>query len=107
VPFEVFQTEQAERDIEDIYQYIAEQSGIARADRVLADLEKAYGALAQFPERGNLPKELRALGIEQFREIHHKPYRVIYRIVDRTVVVHCVIDGRRDMQSLLQRQLVR
>jgi toxin ParE1/3/4 len=107
MPFEVQQSEQAERDLEDIYQYILEQDGPGRADSVLDALEKACGGLARFPERGNVPKELRALGIEEFRELHYKPYRVIYHITGGTVVIDAVLDGRRDMQSLLQRRLVR
>jgi toxin ParE1/3/4 len=105
--FEVLQSEQAERDLEDIYQYILEQDGPGRADGVLDALEEACSALTRFPERGNAPKELRALGIEEFRELHYKPYRVVYHITGGTVVIDAVLDGRRDMQSLLQRRLVR
>ncbi len=105
--FEVLLSEQAERDIEDIYRYIAEHDDVKKADRVLAALEKSCRALADFPERGNAPKELQPLGIAEFREVHYKPYRVIYRIFGTQVVVYCVLDGRRDMQSLLQRRLTR
>jgi len=45
--------------------------------------------------------------MSEFREAHYKPYRVIYRIVDTQVIVYCVVDGRRDMQSFLQRRLLR
>jgi hypothetical protein len=31
----------------------------------------------------------------------------VYRVADDTVVVYCVLDGRRDMQSLLLRRLLR
>jgi toxin ParE1/3/4 len=107
MPFEVLLSEQAERDIEDIYRTIAEHDDVKKADRILAALEKACRALAEFPERGNAPKELQPLGIAEFREVHYKPYRVIYRIFGTRVVVYCVLDGRRDMQSLLQRRLTR
>jgi toxin ParE1/3/4 len=107
MPFEVLLSEQAERDIEDIYRYIAEHDDVRKADRVLAALEKSCHALADFPERGNVPKELRPLGITEFREAHYKPYRVIYRIFGVRVIVYCVLDGRRDIQSLLQRRLTR
>jgi len=105
--FAVLLSEQAERDIEDIYRYIAAHDDVKKADRVLAALEKSCRALADFPERGNAPKELDPLGITEFREVHYKPYRVIYRIFGARVVVYCVLDGRRDMQSLLQRRLTR
>ena len=54
-----------------------------------------------------MPKELRPLGISEYREAHYKPYRIIYRIMNRTVVIYCVVDGRRDMQSLLHLRLLR
>ena len=107
MPFEVFLVEDAERDIEDIYRYIAEHDSIENAGRVVNALEQLCAKLAELPERGNIPKELRGLGITEYREVHHDPYRIIYRVFERRVVVYCVVDGRRDMQSLLQIRLLR
>jgi len=107
MPFGILLSEEAERDIEDIYRYIAGNDGVARADKVLANLEDACLRLAAFPERGNIPKEVQPLGIEDYREVHYKPYRIIYRVFGRKVIVYCVLDGRRDMQTLLQRRLLR
>jgi len=39
-------------------------------------------------------------------EIFFKPYRIISRIMDKNVYVLLMVDGRRDMQSLLQRRLL-
>ena len=105
--FEVFLVEDAERDIEDIHRYIARHDTIDQADRVVDALERLCATLAELPDRGNVPKELRGLGITEYREVHHKPYRILYRVIGRRVIVHCVVDGRRDMQSLLQRRLLR
>jgi len=107
MPFEVFLVEDAERDIEDIYRYIAEHDSIENAGRVVNALEQLCAKLAELPERGNIPKELRGLGITEYREVHHDPYRIIYRVFESRVVVYCVVDGRRDMQSLLQIRLLR
>lgn len=104
---EVRFTAQAERDLDEIYTYIAEHDGIARAERALQALEERCLAIAQFPERGNIPKELALLGIAEYREVHYKPYRMIYRILGDTVVVHAVLDGRRDMRTLLHHRLLR
>ena len=46
------------------------------------------------------------LGIREYREIFFKPYRIIYRIMKKNVYVLLIVDGRRDMQSLLQRRLL-
>ena len=62
--------------------------------------------LAHFPERGSYPKELVALGIKEYRQTAFKPYRVIYRIVGDQVVIYLIVDGRRDMPSVLARRLL-
>lgn len=103
----VLLSEDAERDIEDIWRYVAERDGAEPAGRVLEGLEETCRSLSEFPERGNAPKELQALGITDYREAHFKPYRIIYRVMGRQVIVYCVLDGRRDMQSLLLRRLMR
>ena len=105
--FRVLLVEDAERDIEDIHRTIAHNDSIARADRVLDQLEALCDSLTELPRRGNRPKELHDLGIAQYLELHSGPYRLIYRIIGDDVVVHCVLDGRRDMESLLQRRLLR
>jgi toxin ParE1/3/4 len=107
VRFEVFLSDDAEQDIEDIVRYIAEQDSRASVDRVLTALEAACRRLGSLALRGAVPKELRALGIAEFRQVHSGPYRIIYRIMGPQVVVYCVLEGRRDMPSLLHRRLVR
>ena len=47
-----------------------------------------------------------ALGIKEYRHTSFKPYRVIYRVVGTQVVTHLIVDGRRDMQSVLARRLL-
>ncbi|MBI9084032.1 MAG: type II toxin-antitoxin system RelE/ParE family toxin [Desulfobacterales bacterium] len=62
--------------------------------------------MAEFPERGVGPKELQALGILDYREIFFKPYRILYRVMAKSVYVLMIADGRRDIQRLLQRRLL-
>ncbi|MCY3667349.1 MAG: type II toxin-antitoxin system RelE/ParE family toxin, partial [Gemmatimonadetes bacterium] len=56
--------------------------------------------------RGNYPAELLDIGIREYREIFSKPYRIIYRVMENNVYVLLIADGRRDMQTLLQRRLL-
>ena len=105
--FAVVISDDAELDIIDIYDYIRERDSLANARRVLDAIETACQGGSTLPEPGNVPKELRAVGITEFRELHSGPYRVIYRIFGRRVVVYCVVAGRRDMESLLRRRLLR
>lgn len=107
MPCRVLLSEDAERDIEELYRFIAGRDGVEAAERILGELEAATASLEEFPERGNVPKELVSVGITDYRELHHKPWRMIYRIIGSDAVVYCVVDGRRDMQSLLMRRLLR
>ncbi len=105
--FKVLLTEDAERDVEDIHPYIARSDSLTRADRVLDALEGVCNALSELPDRGNVPDKLRDLGIAQYREVRDGPYRIVYQIIGDATVIHCVLDGRRDMASLLHRRLIR
>lgn len=105
--YRVLFSEDAEQDVEDLYRFIAARDGIETAERILGELEAAALSLEEMPARGNVPKELAPVGITEYRELHHKPWRMIYRIVGSDVVVYCVADGRRDMQSFLERRLLR
>jgi len=106
MPFAVFLTDDATRDLEELYDYIALHDAPQKADYVPGQIERAFSRLSKFPERGTHPKELRALGILEYREIFFKPYRIIYRVMDKNVYVLLIADGRRDMQTLLQRRLL-
>lgn len=104
--FEVLLTAGAERDLEAIYDYIAEFDCVAHADHVLDQLMAEVAALACMPERGSYPKELLELGIKTYRQTHFKPYRLIYRVAEARVIIYLIADGRRDMQALLGRRLL-
>ena len=84
----------------------ADNPDLAIADHVLDRLMQVVEGLAQFPERGSYPKELVAMGIKDYRQTTFKPYRVIYRVLGSQVVIYLIVDGRRDMQSVLARRLL-
>lgn len=104
--FEVLLTEDAEQDLEDLYSHIAKSDSPRSADYVLDRLLELTENLATSPDRGSPPKELRAVGIQEYRQLLFKPYRVIYRVFDEQVIIYLIADGRRDMQSLLARRLL-
>lgn len=104
--FEVLLTTGAEQDLESIHDYISEFGSVGNANKVLDGLMAVVQRLAKFPERGSYPKELVGLGIKEYRQICFKPYRVIYRVADRQVIIYLIADGRRDMQSVLARRLL-
>lgn len=106
MPFAVFLTHEAARDLDELYDYIAMHDAPQKADHALEQIEKAFSRLSEYPARGAHPKELLALGIREYREIFFKPYRIICRIMDKKVYVLLIADGRRDLQTLLQRRLL-
>lgn len=106
MPFTVLLTNDAARDLEEIYEYISLRDAPEKANYVLDKIESTLTRLSESPERGAFTKELLALGIRDYREIFFKPYRIIYRVVSKNVYIFLIVDGRRDMQSLLQWRLL-
>ena len=104
--YQVVLTEDAQRDLEDLHTYISKFDSLQNADQVLDRLLEAAETLKSHPERGSQPKEFQFLGIQEYRQVFFKPYRVIYRVVGSRVVIYLIADGRRDMQSLLARRLL-
>ena len=104
--FQVFLTDDAAHDLEDLYDYIAAHDVPGKAEYVLDQIEETFSGLTDYPERGGFPRELLQLGIREYREVYFKPYRIIYRVIAKNVYIMVIVDGRRDMQSLLQRRLL-
>lgn len=104
--YQVFLTDDAAYDLEDLYDYTESHDAPEKADYVLDKIEETFSGLADNPERGAYPNELLAVGLREYRELYFKPYRIIYRIIEKHVYVMVIADGRRDMQSLLQRRLL-
>ena len=104
--YQIFLTDDAAYDLEDLFDYMESHDAPEKADHVLEKIEETFSSLAENPERGTYPNELLAVGLKEYRELYFKPYRIIYRIIDKRVYVMVIADGRRDMQSLLQRRLL-
>ena len=97
----------AEDDLFDIYRFVALNDSFEQADSLFQTLKSACHSPGSFPLRGHFPPELHDVGITEFREIIRKPYRILYSIEGSIVIIHCLLDGRRDMQTLLQERLLR
>ena len=97
----------AEEDILEIYRYVAVHDSEGAADALLDKIEATCLGLAFQPNRGHIPPELERIGVTTYREVHFKPYRIIYQVIGQDVFVHCVLDGRRSLQELLQKRLLR
>ena len=99
--------DEAEEDLAQLVGHIAHRDSLDRANLVFERLLKVCESLEQNPERGHFLPELLPLGMKEFREIHFKPYRIIYEVIQRDVLVQLIVDGRRGLQSLLELRLLR
>lgn len=105
--FDVHLAADAETDLLEIYRYVANNDSVEQANRLLDRLEASILRLETLPGRGHVPPELERAGVLDYREIHFKPYRIIYEISKAHVYIHCVLDGRRDLQELLYKRIIR
>ena len=105
--FDVLLTDDALHDLRELNAYLVAEEGPEKAAHVLNKIEAVTRKLQDLPERGHHPSELASLGIKDYREVFFKPYRIIYRVIARRVYVYVIADGRRDMQALLARRLLR
>ncbi|MEO8208951.1 MAG: type II toxin-antitoxin system RelE/ParE family toxin [bacterium] len=96
----------AEKDINEIYEYVASNDSKINAEKLIDKLIQKCSDLDRFPNRGYKLTELEYLEVKDYLEIHYKPYRIIYRIIERVVFVHCILDGRRNLNDLLHKRLL-
>jgi toxin ParE1/3/4 len=104
---EVRLTQDAHADLSKLYDYVTGNDSPLKADQLLGKIESVIEKLSQFPQRGTITKELSKLGIREYREVYFKPYRIIYRVIGEQVFVYLIVDGRRDMTTVLLRRLAR
>ena len=81
----------AQKDLEQIYYYIAADS-IYNATNFVLELEKKIYVLDTFPERHPLIAE-NELFATDYRHLIYKKYRVIHRISEKAVFILRVIHG--------------
>lgn len=91
----------ARADVRRIIQYVGTHGGALVAEQLTDKLLTRIGALAIYPERCRAVPELVAHGLSMYRELLVRPYRVLFRIRERHVVILGVFDGRRDLEALL------
>ncbi|MBR4008469.1 MAG: type II toxin-antitoxin system RelE/ParE family toxin [Fibrobacter sp.] len=76
-------------------------------ESVIAQFEHNILSLSHFPLSGRVVPELYDQGIELYREIIQGLYRIVYEIQTENVIVHAVIDSRRNLQDILVAKLFR
>jgi toxin ParE1/3/4 len=96
----------ARRDLLSILDYLADRNPDSAA-ATLKRLENGAAALKRSPARGRIVPELARLQLRHYREFIIRPYRLLYRIVGRKVLVLALFDTRRNLEDILLDRLLR
>jgi plasmid stabilization system protein ParE len=97
VKYNVEITPAAERDVEEIWIYIANDSP-ENATAFILRLEDQIDTLEQLPERCPLIPENEQLG-SSYRHLLYGTYRTIFRVAGKTVYILRIIHGARLLDS--------
>lgn len=99
-------TKTAKADLKEIADYIAQDSVKIALEKL--DLIEGRVATLRFnPEVGRRIPELVDYKDMSYREIIVYPWRVIYQVKDDDLSVLMVLDGRRNLQDILFKRLMR
>jgi plasmid stabilization system protein ParE len=90
----------AERDLVELFDYIAQDGGLQRAELVLRRIERTVNTLADWPLIGRIRPELDGAP----RSFSVWPWIVIYEPQPngRGIYVWRVLDGRRDLPRVVR-----
>jgi plasmid stabilization system protein ParE len=89
---------QVERELDDIWIYLAQESGgVEVAERLIASITEHFFLLSRYPQLGRRRDEDLRPGL---RSLFVNGYVVIYRIEDHDVLILHVLHGR-DIKMLL------
>ena len=89
-------------DFEEIVKYHITQAGVPSARRIYALLEETINRLSDFPLMGQIhPDPL--LAAQGYRKlVLNQTYVAVYRIIDDTVYIYRIVNGRTNYPRLLK-----
>jgi plasmid stabilization system protein ParE len=97
----VVRSEAAAEDLLSIADDLLATLGVDAAFATDERLDTAIESLDELSSRGRIVPELRTRGITLYREVIALPYRILYCVAPREVLIVAVVDHRRDLDSLL------
>jgi addiction module RelE/StbE family toxin len=104
--FDVEFTNGARQDLLKIYLYIKADGKPESAKQLLKTLSQACDSLSKKTEHGHVPPELEGLSEMLCRQIVIKNYRIIYQAVGKAVIIHGLIDGRRNIRETIRQRVL-
>lgn len=89
----------ANRDIEAIADYLAENRGFETSDRFIKGMTDRLTQLTQFPQMGRSRDEI----FPGVRSLLYEKYLIFYTVTDDVVEINRVANGRQDLNQLFKR----
>jgi toxin ParE1/3/4 len=99
--YRIVWTERALRDLEGVLDSFEAERGLETAADLYGSLDSAIATRLSMPNRCRVVAELREHGIRAYREVLREPYRIVFRVRARDVVLLAVLDHRRDLEEFL------
>ena len=103
---EIIVSEFAEEDLNEIVDYYFSRSP-DYVERIISEFEENVLSLQKHPKSGRIVPELERQGITKYRELIQEYYRIIYEISGNKVILHTIIDGRRNFEDIIISKLSR
>lgn len=86
----------ASRDIESIIDYVADNTSLDAADKLLRKINQKCSTLANFPNMGRSRDEL----LSTLRSFPVDNYLIFYRPIEEGIEILRVVSGYRDLEVL-------
>lgn len=88
-------TEATEKDLNDIFDYTAQEFGFDQAVEYLLEIEDKFNLLSEQPQLGKARNEIR----NELRSFIHERHVIFYRVMDKRVRIIRILHGSRDLFS--------
>jgi plasmid stabilization system protein ParE len=100
--FNLIYSKQADKEIDQIHDYVA-MFNPGAAEKIVRHIRETAIALRDFPRIGGRVAERYEIESNSlFFVANPYPYIIFYEIIKNNVVINRVLDGRRDCVSILQ-----
>lgn len=103
--FEVVWSEVARSDLTRIVDYISRENP-ATAAVILGKIKDRASSLYFLPYKGRIVPEFMEQGLGEYRELIVAPWRIIFRIEKKKVLVLSVLDARRNIEDVLLQRMI-
>jgi len=97
----------AAQDLDDIVSWILAHHSTHHAESFVDMIDTSVTQLLQQPESGRVIPELERQNITKYREVVTPPWRLFYTIDRDRLLIHAIIDGRRNIEDILLRRGIR